>query len=239
MYLACSDLSYTYPGADVPAFQSLEFTLKGPGFFSLFGLSGVGKSTLARIISGGLPRPAGAVRATPQARILYAHNAERFPGWMTVEAHLRSVTPEDRSGLLQTLIDECGMEGSRGHRFSGLSMGQKNRGNLLRYLVQDFDLLIADEVLANVDEPMRHHILGRMKALFPERTFLYISHNVIEVVRFSRRILVLAATSSKDRTRMHDLEGLDQQGGQKLAEMTIQARVYDVLRAAGGEARQP
>ena len=54
----------------------------------------------------------------------------------------------------------------------------------VRYLLQDFDVLIMDESLANVDELTREKIILKIKALFPERCFLYISHNVAEVARF-------------------------------------------------------
>jgi ABC-type Mn2+/Zn2+ transport system ATPase subunit len=57
--------------------------------------------------------------------------------------------------------------------------------------VQDFDLLVMDESLANVDEPMRETIILKIKDLFPDKVFLYISHNVSEVSKFCGRILVL------------------------------------------------
>ncbi len=69
-------------------------------------------------------------------------------------------------------------------------MGQKNRINFLRYLVQDFDLLIMDESLANVDEHTRETILFSIKEIFPNTLFLYISHNIIEVSKFCKEILV-------------------------------------------------
>jgi ABC-type Mn2+/Zn2+ transport system ATPase subunit len=43
----------------------------------------------------------------------------------------------------------------------------------------------------NVDERTREQIILKIKSLFPDRFFLYISHNVIEVARFCRQVLVL------------------------------------------------
>ncbi len=79
-----------------------------------------------------------------------------------------------------------------GSRFSQLSMGQQNRMNLVRYLIQDFDLLILDESLANVDEALRETIVLAIKEIFPAKLFLYISHNLMEVARFCKEILVLS-----------------------------------------------
>ena len=61
-----------------------------------------------------------------------------------------------------------------GKRFNQLSLGQKNRINLIRYLVQDFQMLIMDESLANVDELTREQIILKIKLMFPDRLFLYI-----------------------------------------------------------------
>ena len=48
-------------------------------------------------------------------------------------------------------------------RFAQLSLGQQNRTNLTRYLLQDFDLLIMDESLANVDELTKEKIILKIK----------------------------------------------------------------------------
>jgi len=50
--------------------------------------------------------------------------------------------------------------------------------------------LIMDESLANVDERTREKIIFKIKALFPRSYFLYISHNVVEVSKFCREIVV-------------------------------------------------
>ena len=75
-------------------------------------------------------------------------------------------------------------------------MGQQNRVNLIRYLLQDFDLLILDESLANVDEKLRKTIILAIKQFFPTKMFLYISHNLMEVATFCDEILVFGASSA-------------------------------------------
>ena len=48
-----------------------------------------------------------------------------------------------------------------------------------------------DESLANVDEVTKEKIILKIKDMFPERCFFYISHNVVEVAKFCDQILVL------------------------------------------------
>ena len=184
MYLKCSHIGYHYPGTTQPVFEDLDFSMEEPGFHALFGPSGVGKTSLAGIITGAITDHAGIIDSEAMDRRLYTYNMERLPGWSSVGSHIDKVTPASLGALKENLIREFGIKECMNSRFSQLSLGQKNRVNLIRYLLQDFDLLIMDETLANVDERTREHILLTIKELFQGRYFLYISHNVVEVSRF-------------------------------------------------------
>ncbi len=188
-------LSFRYPNAAGELFCNVSFALPASGFHALFGPSGVGKTTLARMLTGELRGFSGEIFLNGGRRALYTYNLERLPGWSTVRRHIEETAPPATRAQAEELLSEFGMEGCVDARFNRLSMGQQNRANLVRYLLQEFDLLIMDESLANVDELTRERIILKIKALFPERCFLYISHNVAEVARFCDRILVLRGAS--------------------------------------------
>ena len=208
MALGVREITFSYPGEGLPLFEGLSFTIEAPGFYSLFGLSGAGKSTLAKILAGLVECGEGEVIGD-QDGILYTHNEERFPGWETVDAHLREVTPPGAYPVLEEFLQTALNGVDLNVHFKWLSMGQKNRVNLARYLVQDFECLIIDEALSNVDEPTREVILKFLKRRFPSRTFLYISHNVGEVARFSRSIFVLTRPGESRPAYIKTLAGLD------------------------------
>jgi ABC-type multidrug transport system ATPase subunit len=191
MKLTCRNITYRYPNAEHPVLDGLSFTIDRPGFHALFGPSGVGKTSLAKIITGNIPDYSGEIVFRGEMRALFTYNFERLPDWSVVGRHLEKITPPEQTALKDDLVAAFGLGEIKGKRFSSLSLGQKNRINLIRYLVQEFDLLVMDESLANVDEPTRESILLKIKALFPNRYFLYISHNVSEVSKFCRQILVL------------------------------------------------
>ncbi|MGC9022845.1 MAG: hypothetical protein ACP5J5_06995, partial [Dissulfurimicrobium sp.] len=88
-----------------------------------------------------------------------------------------------------------------------------------------------DEVLANVDEPTRYGILGSMKHIFPKKMFLYISHNAIEVARFSKTIFVLPQAPD-GATGLIEISGLDQQANRSPSDEMVQKKIYEILRAA-------
>ncbi len=227
--IACHNITFKYPGTESPLFDGLDVAIDRPGFHALFGPSGVGKTTLARIISGDIARYSGRVTIGGVGPCLYTYNRERLPGWSCVGRHLEKTTSTVRRGLKDELIDHFGLSELMGLRFAQLSMGQCNRVNLLRYLLQEFSVLIMDESLANVDEPTRQKILYRIKSTFPEACFLYISHNVIEVAQFCDRIVVFRGAHKRPQTRC--ISGQDQRRAHTLDELARERSMLEIMNA--------
>ena len=228
--IACHDITFRYPGAEAPLFDGLDVTIDKPGFHALFGPSGVGKTTLAKIISGDIDTFSGQVEGIDGMRCLYTYNHERLPGWSSVGRHLEKTTPPDRKLLREEFIDHFGLKKIMDMRYSQLSMGQCNRVNLLRYLLQDFSILIMDESLANVDEPTRQTILYKIKSTFPEAGFLYISHNVVEVARFCDQIVVFRGAHHSPQTRR--ISGQDHGEDRPLDKTALERSMLEIMHAA-------
>ncbi len=232
MFISCRNITFSYPESETPVITGLDLDIQGPGFFSLFGLSGAGKTTLARLLCELTTPSDGEIRKTGIRKALYCHNQERLPGWLSIGEHMERVTSRDRQGLFQELSGEFGLTPLLSHRFRTLSLGQKNRVNLLRYLVQDFDLLITDEALANVDEPLRHRILSLVKNRFPDRMIVYISHNVLEVAAFSRTVYVLSQTPLGSAVLSGIVIGLDLSTPPIKNEPVLQEKAFRIIQAA-------
>lgn len=196
MLLQCRDLAFNYAEGGKKILDGVNCSFTRPGFHSVFGPSGVGKSTFARIIAAANSHTFdGHIETEDVDTILYSYNLERLPGWSSTGKHLDRVVAPEKNRLKQELIRIFKIEPLLGSRFHQLSMGQQNRVNLIRYLLQDFDLLILDESLANVDEKHRQSIILSIKNLFPEKMFLYISHHLMEVSTFCDQIMVFGASS--------------------------------------------
>ncbi len=228
--IACHDITFRYPGTETPLFDGLDVTIDATGFHALFGPSGIGKTTLAKIISGDIDSFSGRMEAVGAKPCLYTHNRERLPGWSPVGRHLEKTTPPGRQPLRDELVGHFGLSELMGMRFSQLSMGQCNRVNLLRYLLQDFSILIMDESLANVDEPTRQTILYKIKSTFPEAGFLYISHNVMEVSRFCDQIVVFRGAHKSPQTLR--VTGRDHRENQPLDKGALERSMLEVINAA-------
>jgi multiple sugar transport system ATP-binding protein len=229
MRLECSGLNFTYPGSETRVIDNLTFSMAGPGFHAVFGPSGVGKTSFARILTQHRDHPDLPVRTSGIGTILYTYNLERLPGWSAVGRHLDLVSPPERQGLKKELIHLFRLEPYLDARFSELSMGQQNRINLIRYLLQDFDLMILDESLANVDEKLRRAILPAIKERFHDKMFLYISHNLMEVARFCKEILVLAEPSRNMPSGL--IAGLDDTSVDPVDKSALDRVMLEVMNA--------
>ena len=230
MIFECRDITYKYPYSQLDVFKNLSFTLSSPGFSALFGPSGVGKTSLARIIAGDIEGFEGRISANGIETILYSYNLERLPGWSSVGSHIKKITRPELDPRRDVLVKTFGLEAHMQARFSRLSLGQQNRVNLLRYLLQDFQMLIMDESLANVDELTREQIILKIKELYPEAYFLYISHNVVEVSKFCKDIVVFRSPSKSPQTVI--VRGLDYRTGEQLDRGRHEQAMLEIMNAA-------
>jgi multiple sugar transport system ATP-binding protein len=203
--------------------------MKSPGFKALFGPSGVGKTSLAKIIARGNFKFDGDIVTENIDTILYSYNLERLPGWSSTGNHLNKVTPPEKQLLKEQLIGIFELNDVLDSRFSKLSMGQQNRMNLIRYLLQDFDLLILDESLANVDEKLRETIILAIKELFADKIFLYISHNLMEVSKFCGQILVFGKSSENKGCLM--IDGQDCKRDYHLDKKKLDITMLEIMNA--------
>ena len=229
MLLDCKDISYQYPGSTTEIFKNMNYSISGPGFHALFGPSGVGKTTLAKMMTGDIKGFKGEIAKSHIDRILYTYNLERSPGWSTVREHLKTSTPESNKEKIDELVTAFGMGAYIDSKYAQLSLGQQNRTNLARYLLQEFDLLIMDESLANVDEVTKEKIILKLKATFPDRCFLYISHNVAEVAKFCKQILVLRGRHKSPQTL--SIVGQDHFDGHHLNKKELERTMLEIVNA--------
>ncbi|WP_235961259.1 ABC transporter ATP-binding protein [Spirabiliibacterium mucosae] len=194
--LAIANLHFAY--RDQALFSQFDFTLPQGQWTALLGRSGVGKSTLARILAG--LEEASYHALTRQSAVAYlAQNDALFP-WLTVldnvqlHAHLHGQKNAQTAHEAQALLSAVGMA-EHGNKFCyQLSGGQRQRVALARTLMQRAEIVIMDEPFSALDAITKYELQALARALLTGRSVLLITHDPQEAIRLADVIYVLQGT---------------------------------------------
>lgn len=198
-------LSKVFPppqkGADpVTAIADISMEVEGNVFVSVVGPSGCGKSTLLNILSGVETPTAGTVSVTEgnrKARLGYVFQDARLLPWRSVMDNMLYVRDgegdEDRSAAAHYL-EMVGLEHTY-EMFPGqLSGGMQQRVGIARAFSVEPDLLLMDEPFSHLDAITARSLRDHLQVLWAatRKTVLFVTHDVVEAVQLSDRIIVLA-----------------------------------------------
>ena len=185
---------------DAPLIRNLALEFPAARWSCLLGPSGVGKSTLARLIAG-LPGPyrlegalAGDSRALAGHVAMMAQDAQLLP-WadcvqnVTIGARLRGARPN--VARARALLAQVGLKGLEGRRPAALSGGQRQRVALARVLMEDCPIVVLDEPFSALDTVTRLAMQDLAAKLLQGRCVILITHDPLEAIRLSDHAYLL------------------------------------------------
>jgi ATP-binding cassette subfamily B multidrug efflux pump len=210
-WISAHNLTYTYPGAQAPALNNVDFTVKPGETVAIVGPIGAGKTTLANALPRLLDISPGQLYLDGyditqlrlrdlRAAIAYVPQ-ESFLFSTTIKNNIRygdpvSEQPEVEYAAKQAQIHQEILNfpqqyktvvGERGITLSG---GQRQRTALSRALLVDAPVLILDDSLSSVDNQTATEILRNLSEGTERKTVIFISHQ-LSAAATTDRILVL------------------------------------------------
>ncbi len=203
--LSVKELTKTFPavsggGQPVRAIGDVSFEMSGQVFVSLVGPSGCGKSTLLNIVSGVDTPSTGSVTVTQDgkpARLGYVFQDPRLLPWRTVMQNMMYVSDlqEEESRLnARRYLDMVGLAHAEDMFPGQLSGGMQQRVGIARAFSVGPDLLLMDEPFSHLDAITARSLRDQLQEMWNEtkKTVLFVTHDVMEAVQLSNRIITLA-----------------------------------------------
>lgn len=141
------DLTVRFP--DITVFEHASFTLPDEGVVLLTGESGIGKTTLMRVIAGLIKPQEGIVTGLEHRKIAFAFQEPRLLEHMSAMDNVAIVS--DRSKA-ESLLIKLNLKDVMPKKASELSGGQKQRVSLARAFAFTSDIVLLDEPFTGLDE---------------------------------------------------------------------------------------
>lgn len=201
--------SYKISGKSVEVLKDIDLTLPESGMVVILGKSGSGKSTLLNII-GGIDRPTkGTVINTKDKKSKKNTLSLKNTSFIFQHYHLLENETPLYNVMLPGLIrgmDKTILESQARKLFSHfqldeniinketrlLSGGEKERIAILRALITDPRLILADEPTGALDAQNAEKTMDILKKASSKRLVLLVTHNTSLAFKYADRIITLA-----------------------------------------------
>ena len=199
--LSFEDVSFAYD-ENTKVLENITLTIRPQESVTFIGRTGVGKTTLFRLVMG-LIRPTGgriAINGVDVADIPHSEKRRIF-GYVEQEFHMIEGTVADQIGLkdpsvsrgqIESAVDMVGLSEyiaslengidtdiSRGGAFS---QGQKQLLAIARAVAANPPVLLLDEMTANLDSITEEKIVAALRKVSQNHTILSISHRLSSMI---------------------------------------------------------
>jgi NitT/TauT family transport system ATP-binding protein len=208
-------LTFERDGRRTEVLRELDLAIPRGGFVAIVGASGVGKSTLLRVLTGLAKAGAGKVsvstRSTARQPVTLVFQDSRLLPWRRVVDNVAfglegtGLSKAERRAKAIEALRLVGLADLAGRWPYQLSGGQRQRVSLARALAVEPEVLLMDEPFSALDAISREGLQDELTRIWRQtgKTILFVTHDIEEAAYLADRVVVLAGSPGRtviDRT---------------------------------------
>lgn len=181
------NISKSFDGKQV--LKDVSFSVKKGESVAIMGKSGIGKTTLLRIIAG-LEKPdSGEVIFSENAKMTFVFQENRLLENKSVLENILAVSPDIKKA--EYFLERCRLSEDKDKKAGTLSGGMKRRLSIARALSFGGEIYFLDEPLRELDEATLEEIAILIKEETAEKTALLITHDEGSAKMLSDKIIYI------------------------------------------------
>jgi len=227
----------------VKLFDGLSFELPAGLTTGLLGPSGVGKTSLLRLIADLAEGAEGDVDdghgGHLGGRIAYMAQQDLLLPWLgaldnvMLGPRLRGERVDDAArARARELLARVGLADREDARPAALSGGMRQRVALARTLFEDRPVVLMDEPFSGLDAITRYELQALAAELLTGRTVLLVTHDPLEALRLGHRLLVLSGRPARLDDRVQPPAAPLPRDAASPEVLALQGQLLDRLAAA-------
>jgi putative hydroxymethylpyrimidine transport system ATP-binding protein len=224
-------------------FDKLNLEIPAARTTCLLGPSGVGKTSLLRLVAGLAADSVGTVADAAgkplDGRIAYMAQQDLLLPWLSaldnvlIGLRLRGAKVGDAERhRAHDLLVRVGLGGRTDARPAALSGGMRQRVALARTLMEDRPVVLMDEPFSGLDAITRYELQALAAEVLAGRTVLVVTHDPLEALRLGHRLLVLAGRPAVLDDSVQPPDDAPPRDAARQDVLELQARLLDRLSLA-------
>lgn len=206
--LEINNVTYHYPNYSKYVLNDLSLTISSGKKIAVLGRSGTGKSTLLKLLSGGLAPIDGSIMIDGKemhsgllSKAVSVLNQKPHLFSTSVENNIRIGRPDATDEEVRSAADKAQLgplidsltEGihtqmqEMGNRFSG---GERQRIAFARVLLQNTPIILVDEATIGLDPKTEHELIKTMLSATEGKTVIWVTHHLAGVEEMDEVIFI-------------------------------------------------